>query len=83
MGDITGDISGRRGLISSTGMLTQNRAEISAQVPLAELDNYQSQLNSITGGEGSFTMEFSHYAPVPDKVQQELAAAWRPEVAAD
>ncbi|MBD3646955.1 MAG: elongation factor G [Pseudomonadales bacterium] len=83
MGDITGDLSGRRGVISSTSMLAQNRAEISAQVPLAELDNYQSQLNSMTGGEGSYTMEFSHYAPVPDKVQQDLASEYRPEAVAE
>jgi len=42
-------------------------------VPLAELDNYGSRLKSITGGHGSYELEFSHYAPVPGNVQQALA----------
>lgn len=83
MGDVNGDISGRRGVINNTTMLAQDRTEIGAQVPLAELDNYQQQLNSITGGEGSFTMEFSHYAPVPEKTQQELVTAYRPQAVAE
>ena len=48
-------------------------------MPLSELGNYQSKLKSITGGEGSYTVEFSHYDPVPPKVQQELQNAYRPK----
>ena len=47
-------------------------------MPLSELGNYQSRLKSLTGGEGSYVIEFSHYDPVPPRVQQELAAAFRP-----
>jgi elongation factor G len=78
MGDITGDMSGMRGWINGTTALPGNRVEISGQVPLSELGTYQSKLKSITGGEGSFTMEFSHYEPVPPKTQQELMQAYKP-----
>ena len=75
MGDIAGDISGKRGRISGNAALPGNRVSISGEVPLAELADYQSRLKSITGGEGAFTMELSHYEPVPPKTQQELVAA--------
>ncbi len=78
VGDITGDISSKRGLISGTTVLPQNQVEVSAQLPLSEMDGYQSKLKSLTGGEGSFTMEFSHYEPVPHKVQEALMAEFRP-----
>ncbi|MCP4407487.1 MAG: elongation factor G, partial [Gammaproteobacteria bacterium] len=83
MGDITGDISGMRGWINGTTSLPNNRIEISGQVPLSELTNYPSKLKSITGGEGSYTMEFSHYDPVPPKAQQELTAAYKPQEEGD
>ena len=83
MGDITGDISGMRGWINGTTALPNNRIAISGQVPLSELTNYQSRLKSITGGEGSYTMEFSHYDSVPPKTQQELAAAYKPREEGD
>ncbi len=51
---------------------------ISALVPLAELNEYQSRLKSLTGGEGSYTMDLSHYDPVPPRKQQELMNAFRP-----
>jgi elongation factor G len=47
---------------------------IRATAPLAEVMNYNSQLRSITGGQGSYTMEFSHYEPVPGNVQQQIVA---------
>ena len=78
MGDITGDISGMRGMISGTNALSNNRVEISGQVPLSELGNYQSKLKSITGGEGTYSIEFSHYDQVPPKTQQELISAYKP-----
>ncbi len=78
MGDITGDISGMRGWVNGTKALSGNRVEISGQVPLSELGNYQSKLKSMTGGEGSFTMEFSHYEPVPPRTQQELIDLYKP-----
>jgi len=73
MGDISGDLSGRRGRIQ--GMGTEGDQQIiQAQVPLAAVANYSTQLRSMTGGEGSYTMEFSHYEAVPANVQQEIVA---------
>jgi len=43
------------------------------------VSNYQNQLNSVTGGQGSFTMEFSHYDPVPGNIQQQLVSQWKPK----
>jgi elongation factor G len=40
---------------------------------------YQSQLKSVTGGQGSFAMEFSHYEPVPPQVQQQIVSQWKPK----
>jgi elongation factor G len=48
-------------------------------VPLAEVTDYQNRLKALTGGEGSFTLELSHYDPVPPRKQQELASAWKPQ----
>ena len=52
---------------------------VQAAVPLAEVANYNSSLSSITGGQGSFTMEFSHYEPVPGNVQQQIIDAAKKE----
>ncbi len=78
MGDITGDLSSKRGRINNTAAQSGGLAAISAQVPLSELEGYQSQFKSITGGAGNFSLEFSHYDPVPHKTQDELRAAFRP-----
>ena len=48
--------------------------------PLAEVMQYQSQLKSVTGGQGSFVMELSHYEPVPPQVQAQVVAAYKPKV---
>jgi elongation factor G len=76
MGDITGDIAGKRGRINGTTALAGGKVSISGQLPLAEMENYQSTLKSITGGEGSYTMEFSHYEPAPQAVQKALSNAF-------
>jgi len=52
--------------------------QIKAQAPLAELTNYQSQVKSVTGGVGSFAMDFSHYEPVPGHVQEQIVARYQP-----
>ncbi|MEX0886076.1 MAG: elongation factor G [Phycisphaeraceae bacterium] len=78
MGDVTGDLSGKRGRILGTDVLPGDQALIRAVVPLAEVANYQSQLKSVTGGQGSFTMELSHFDPVPSHVQQQIVAAAKP-----
>lgn len=74
MGDITGDIAGRRGRIQGQDMLTGNMIVIQAIVPLSEVSTYNSQLKSVTGGRGSYSMELSHYDPVPPNIQQRVIA---------
>ena len=77
MGDVAGDLSGMRGSVKGTNVLSGARLEVLGQVPLKEVQDYHSRLNSLSGGEGSFTMTFSHYAPVPALDQQELIKAFR------
>jgi elongation factor G len=76
MGDITGDLASRRGQVSGTrrsaGALT-----VLAQAPLSELASYQSRLNSLTGGQGRYTLAFSHYEQVPPNVQAQLASSYK------
>ena len=79
MGDINADISGKRGRISNTLALAGGMSTITASVPMSELDNYQSQLKSMTGGAGSYSLSFSHYDSVPAKTQKELIAAHKPK----
>ena len=76
-GDITGDLATRRGRVSGSQSLANQRTRISALVPLAEINDYQSRIKSLTGGEGAYTMELSHYDPVPPRKQQELAQAFK------
>ena len=83
IGDITSDLATRRARISGQDTLPGGRAEISALVPLAELQDYLSRLKALTGGEGSYTMDLSHYDPVPQRKQQELVAAFKPQEEAD
>ena len=71
MGDIIGDINSRRGKILSSNV-RGDMEMLEAQVPLAEVQHYQADLQSITGGEGSYTMQFSHYDPVPPQIQKSL-----------
>jgi elongation factor G len=75
IGDITGDLSAKRGRVLGQEMLPPDMATVKAQVPLAEVTQYNSQLKSITGGRGSYSMSFSHYEPVPPNVQQQVIAA--------
>ena len=76
MGYITGDMASRRGRISGQDMLTGGMVLIKAQVPLSEVAQYNSQLKSVTGGQGSYSMELSHYEPVPPNVQQQIVAQY-------
>lgn len=77
-GDITGDLATKRARISGNSTLPGQRVSIAALVPLAELNEYQSRLKSLTGGAGSYAMTLSHYDPVPARRQQELMQAWKP-----
>jgi elongation factor G len=73
-GDLMGDLNGRRGRIN--GMDTQGGTQfISAQVPMAEMLNYQNDLTSMTQGRASFTMEFDHYDYVPPLQTEKIVAA--------
>lgn len=77
-GDIAGDLAARRGKVTGNETARGGMVTVNGRVPLSELDNYQSRLKSVTGGQGFYTLEFSHYEPVPPNVQQELAAAHKP-----
>jgi len=71
LGDITGDLSAKRGRIDSM----EDRMGIkvvNAMVPLSELFGYATKLRSMTQGRGSFTMEFDHYDQVPGNIAQEI-----------
>ncbi|HEX7087853.1 MAG TPA: elongation factor G [Vicinamibacterales bacterium] len=77
-GDLMGDLNGRRGRISgmeSRGTMTLIRA----QVPMAEMLTYEQHLTSVTGGRGSYHMEYSHYEEVPAHLQQKIIAAAKAE----
>ncbi len=78
IGDIAGDLSGKRGRIQGQEPIPGGMIALKAQAPLAELTNYQSQLKSVTGGQGSYTMAFSHYEAVPPNVQQQIVAQFKP-----
>ena len=73
-GDVAGNLSSQRGRLSGMEIVAgiQN---ISAQVPLKEMQDYSTQLRSITAGEGIFDMEMSHYEPVPGNLQAEIVNA--------
>jgi elongation factor G len=77
MGDITGDLSSRRGQIIGTDTRGHGRMIINGRIPLAELTDYQSRLNSFTGARGHNDIELSHYAAVPENVQQQLMAGFK------
>ena len=76
MGDVMGDLNGRRGRV--LGMDSQGRYQvIKAQAPMAEVLQYALDLNSITGGRGSFQMEHSHYEEVPAQLAEKMIAEIR------
>ncbi|MBI5107283.1 MAG: elongation factor G [Rhodocyclales bacterium] len=78
IGDLTGDLSSRRGHITGTNPRPGNTASITGEVPLAEITDYASRLKSLTGGQGAYSIDFARHAQVPPQVQQKLAAAFRP-----
>jgi elongation factor G len=77
IGDLTGDLATKRGHVTGTQPRGLATVAISGRVPLAELGEYQSRLKSLTGGQGSYSIAFSHYAQVPPTTQQKLAAKHR------
>ncbi len=73
MGDVTGDLNRRRGMME--GMDSRAGAQvIKAKVPLSEMFGYVTQLRSLSSGRASSTMEFSHYAPAPNNIAEEVIA---------
>ncbi|HEY8387615.1 MAG TPA: elongation factor G, partial [Parasegetibacter sp.] len=79
MGDVSGDLSRRRGMIE--GMDTRAGVQvIKAKVPLSEMFGYVTSLRSLSSGRASSTMEFSHYAPAPSNISEEIIAKNRGKV---
>jgi len=77
MGDITGDLSAKRGQVNGTHTLTGGAIAVSGQVPLSELNGYQARLNGMTGGQGRYVLELSHFEAVPPSVQATLVGQYQ------
>jgi elongation factor G len=78
MGDVIGDLTARRGKIDEMGQRGNSRV-VGAQVPLAEMFGYATDLRSRTQGRASYTMQFDSYQPVPDSISEEIVARVRGE----
>ena len=74
MGDVMGDLSSRRGVIQGMEDLPGGAKSIKAEVPLAEMFGYATQLRSLTQGRATYTMEFKHYAEAPRAVAEAVIA---------
>jgi elongation factor G len=75
LGDVSSDLNTRRGRMEGMDSLPGGLQVVKARAPLAELLTYSRTLSSITGGQGSYSMEFSHYEMVPPNEQQKIIAA--------
>jgi elongation factor G len=73
LGDVMGDLSSRRGRVQGTESRGHSQI-VKAEVPMAEMLEYANALTSLTGGKGSFHMEFSHYDEVPAFVRDKIIA---------
>ena len=74
MGDVLGDLNTRRGIVQGTEQMG-TKAVVNAQVPLAEIQRYATDLRSMTQGRGYFTSEFDHYARVPHQLAEDVIAS--------
>ena len=72
LGEIIGQVNGRRGNVLGMEMRPGNAQAVRAMVPLAEMFGYATELRSATQGRGVFSMEFDHYQPVAESVMQEM-----------
>jgi elongation factor G len=70
-------LSGRRGRINGSEAKTMGRIAIDGEVPLAELEGYEPRLRALTGGEGTYSIELSHYEAVPGNIQKRLMDAFK------
>ncbi|UJF25450.1 hypothetical protein L0B52_05850 [Suttonella sp. R2A3] len=77
IGHITGDLAGRRGMVSGTDSHSRGGMSITANAPMAELADYQTRLHALTAGQGRYTLALSHYEAVPHAMQQSLMAAYQ------
>jgi elongation factor G len=77
VGDVTGDLSSRRGVVTGTANGAPGSMLVRGQVPLSELSSYQTRLNALTSGQGRYAIELSHFAAVPPAVQAQLMAAFK------
>lgn len=78
-GGVVGNLATRRGIVESTDVQADGTAVVIAEVPLAELFGYSTELRSMTKGEGSFSMEVAGHKPVPSNIQKEIVDARREE----
>ena len=78
MGDVSGGLASKRARISGTDSVRGNEIVVKAQVPLSELEGYAAELKSVTAGRGRYSLDFSHYEPVPSNVQAKLVEAYKP-----
>ena len=83
VGDVTGGLAGKRARILGTDTQRGGELVIKAQAPLAELIDYPTELKAVTGGRGRYSLDLSHYEPVPSPVQKQLSEAWKPKVEED
>ena len=79
MGDVLGDLNTRRAKVSGIGQ-ESGKSIITAEVPLAEVQRYATDLRSITGGRGVFSLEFARYEIVPTHLAQTIIAAHKKEL---
>ena len=83
VGDVTGALAGKRARIMGTDTQRGGELVIKAQAPLAELIDYPTELKSMTGGRGRYSLDLSHYEAVPPNVQKQLSESWKPHVEED
>jgi len=77
IGDLTGDLAAKRAQVTGTQARAANTVAISGLVPVAELGDYQGRLKSLTAGQGSYSIAFSHYAQVPELTQHALMSQFK------
>jgi len=83
MGDITGHLSTKRARVQSSDMIGPDVCLIKAHAPLGELQNYSNELKSMTGGAGTYAMEYSHDERTPSNIQALVVAAYKPKAEQD
>lgn len=83
VGDVTGGLASKRARINGTDSMRGGELVIRAQVPLAEVGDYANELKASTAGRGRYTLEFSHYEPVPPQTQKQLIEAYKPKTEED